>query len=267
MLKNRSGGQSFNLSPAQMKAIAKAQQIQAVSDFWGSYYAGQDAAAKKRKIGGIAGAWTGDVAMQASGAAYKKKGTEGLKTLYDPADFEGRAAAAAGAEAQDLENLALLGATKAQQRMYKKSLGMTAPYRELGERSLAELTGSLQPGSKLGTMRSQLGAQQMPKALSKFDPAVIDELMGRYNTAIGVQEDTARVNRARDLMSLGMGQAAQGVGMAGQQGQGLSGLYLQGAQQQGMLARQEAAARREGQMGALYGGSRMLGNYLGGAYG
>jgi hypothetical protein len=170
--------------------------------------------------------------------------------------------------AQKAQGKAQRQAIAAQEDMYMRGLEAMAPYRAYGQAALPGLIGSLQPGSELGTMRSRLGQQYAPQALASkgFDPAVIDELMGKYNAAMGVQEETARMNRAQDIMNLGMGSAVQGAGMAGQQGRGLAQSYLQGAQMQGQMAQQQALARRNAMMGLMYGGYRGLMDYAGGAY-
>jgi len=197
-------------------------------------------------------------------------GTLNLGTVIDPLDlFSGRGAKQEMQAAQQAQLAAQQEAVASQERMFERGLEYMAPYREYGQRALPQLTGSLQPGSQLGTMRSQLGQQYMPQALGAtgFDQSVIDELMGKYQSAIAPQEETARMNRARDVMNLGMGAGVQASGMAGQQGRSLSDIYLQGAQQQGQLSVDKALARRQQGMGVAYGGYRTLQNYLGGAYG
>jgi hypothetical protein len=196
--------------------------------------------------------------------------TFNLRDIYDPADILGGQQASDRLKAaQSFQQQAQQQVIQAQEAMYGRGLEAMAPYREYGMRALPGLQASLQPGSQLGTMRSRLGQQYMPQALAKtgFNPAVIDELMGKYQAAIGAEESTARTARARDLMNLGMGGAGQAVGMAGQQGRGLAQTYLQGAQMQGQQAINQALARRQQGMGAMYGGYRGLMDYLGGAYG
>jgi hypothetical protein len=202
---------------------------------------------------------------------YQPGSTRGLlSSIVDPLDlFSGRGAKRQLEDAQRLQQQAQMASIAEQQRQFQRGAEMMRPYREYGMRALPALTGSLQPGSRLGTMRAQLGAQYMPQALAGtgFGQDVIDELMGKYQTAMGVQESTARTRRAQDIMNLGMGAAVQGAGMAGQQGRSLADIYLQGAQQRGQFATQEALARRQQGMGAMYGGYRTLQDYLGGAYG
>jgi hypothetical protein len=170
--------------------------------------------------------------------------------------------------AQKAQQRAQMEAIAAQEDMYTRGLAQMQPYQEYGARALPGLQASLQPGSQLGGMRQALGQQALPQTLGAagFDPKVIDDIMGRYSAAIGAQESTARVNRAQDLMNLGMGSAVQGAGMAGQQGRGLAQSYLQGAQMQGQMAAEQALARRNMMMGGLYGAYRGAQNYLGGAY-
>lgn len=204
-----------------------------------------------------------------SGKKLGNTGTINLRTLIDPADILGGQAASDRLKAaEEMQRQATLNAIQSQENMYKQGLAQMSPYREYGMRALEPLQASLQPGSQLGTMRSQLGQQYMPQALASkgFSPAVINELMGQYQKAIGAQESTAMGNRAQDLMNLGMGSAQLGAGMAGQQGGSLADLYLQGAQMQGQQAVNQALARRQQGMGAMYGGYRGLMNYLGGAY-
>jgi hypothetical protein len=198
----------------------------------------------------------------------QKAGTLNLRTLYDPADVMGGQAASERLKgAGNLQQQAQQQAIAEQESQYRRGLGYMAPYRDYGMRALPRLQASLAPGSQLGTMRSQLGAQAAPQALAKFDPAVIDELMGKYQADIGAQEATAQTARARDLMNLGMGGAGMAAGMAGQQGRSLADIYMQGAQMQGQQAVNQALARRQQGMGMMYGGMRGLQNYLGGAYG
>lgn len=198
------------------------------------------------------------------------QGTVNLRTLYDPGDLLGGQAASDKLKAaQNLQQLASMQAVREQERQYREGIAQMDPYRQYGMRALAPLQESLQPGSQLGTMRSNLGQQYMPQALAGtgFNPAVIDELMGRYQASIGAQEETSRMNRAGDMMRLGMGGAQTGAGLAGQQGGSLADIYLQGAQMQGQQAVNQSLARRQQGMGAMYGGYRGLMNYLGGAYG
>jgi hypothetical protein len=200
----------------------------------------------------------------------QKAGTLNLRTIYDPADILGGQAASEGLkQAGNLQQWAQQQAIAEQERQYRAGLGYMAPYREYGMRALPRLQESLAPGSQLGTMRSQLGAQVAPQALAGqgFNPAMIDELMSKYQADIGAQEATAQTARARDLMNLGMGGAGMAAGMAGQYGRGLADIYMQGAQMQGQQAVNQALARRQQGMGAMYGGYRGLMDYLGGAYG
>jgi hypothetical protein len=202
---------------------------------------------------------------------YQPGSTRGLiSSIIDPLDiFSGRTATRDLEAAQAAQAAAQQAAIRSQEEMYGRGLEAMAPYREYGMRALPGLQASLQPGSQLGTMRSTIGQQVAPQALAQrgFNPAMIDELMGQYQAAIGAEEATAQTARARDLMNLGMGGAGQAAGMAGQQGRSLADIYLQGAQMQGQQAINQALARRQQGMGVMYGGMRGLQNYLGGAYG
>jgi hypothetical protein len=196
----------------------------------------------------------------------QKAGTLNLRTIYDPADILGGQAASDAAKAAERSMLtAELNAIRAQERMRKESLALGEPYRKMGYAALPGLVESLQPGSKLGTMRSRMAKDFIGKRLGKFgfSPEVGRAGESRAMRRILPTEEASRYGRAEDLMRLGAGMTAEGAGYAGQAGRGLADIYLRGAAQQSQYLGQEQAARREMTRAGMIGARRGLGEYMG----
>jgi len=146
----------------------------------------------------------------------------------------------------------------------KSALGMGEPYRRMGMEALPILTGSLETGGPLDTLRSSITRDFMSKYLQKagFDPTVSGAVASDTLSRTLAEESTARRGRALDLMSLGMGETASGMGLAGQAGTSQArNIMASAAAQTNLLAERDAARAAELGYG-LYGGQRLLSDYI-----
>jgi len=211
---------------------------------------------------GVTGSMAFDPFLQTS---YGKHGKEGVMGLFDPLDVFGTRAKKKAKEAEAAMLAAEMNAIAAQERMRREELALGQPYREMGYAALPGLVESLQPGSKLGTMRSRMAQDFIGKRLGKFgfSPEVGRAGESRAMRKILPAEEASRIGRSEDIMRLGAGMAAEGAGYAGGAGRGLAETYLRGAAQQGQYLGQEQAARREMTRTGMMGARRGLGEYLG----
>ena len=148
--------------------------------------------------------------------------------------------------------------------MFRKSMEMGAPYREMGYAALPKLTESLQEGGPLDRLRSNITRKFMSGYLQKqgFAPKVSGAITGKRLRKTMASEDVSRRGRAKDVMALGAGQVAQGAGMAGAYGGSQArNIMAAGAAQAKMLGQQaEARMARTGAL--MYGGQRLAGEYI-----
>ena len=195
----------------------------------------------------------------------RKEKSINLRSIIDPRDFSG--AGAAAAKLKDAERAQMTATQRAiadREEMFREAMAMGEPYRQMGYEALPQLTESLQEGGPLDRLRSDITRKFMSGYLQKqgFDPKVSGAVTGQRLRKTMAAEDVSRRGRAKDVMSLGAGQVAQGAGMTGAYGGSQArNVMAAGAAQADLLAGQAQA--KQAQMGALmYGGQRMAGDYI-----
>jgi hypothetical protein len=161
-------------------------------------------------------------------------------------------------DAQARQLQAQQNAIAAQEEMYRRGLEIGEPYRQLGYDVLPAMRESLGPDSDIGTFRSKAAQQFIAQRLGQhgFNPRAAGSIGNRAVRSAQAGEDVARRGRIRDIMNLGMGQAATGMGMTGRQGPGMAQQYLHSANLISQQQAERAAARQAGQAGAVYGLTR-----------
>jgi hypothetical protein len=209
-----------------------------------------------------------DPVISAAGASYSGERGEHSKfkgsSILDPLDLFGYRSGRKLDEQMAAQQAATQAAIQSREEMFRKSMAVGAPYREMGYAALPKLQASLQEGGPLDRLRSNITRKFMSGYLQKqgFDPKVSGAITGKRLRKTMAAEDVSRRGRARDLMALGAGQTAQGAGMAGAQGASQARNIMAAAAAQSNLLAQRSQAK-QAQMGALmYGGQRFAGDYI-----
>jgi len=196
----------------------------------------------------------------------QKAGTLNLRTLYDPADVMGGQAASDALKAgEQAQYQGMLGSIAQQEEMYRRQMAMGEGYRQIGYDALPQLRESLGQESQLGQFRSRAAQQFMAQRLGNlgFGARASESLGQRGVASAQAGEARARQGRIRDVVALGSGQTAQGMGMAGRQGVGMAQTYLQGARQQGELMAQRSEAKQAQMAGITQGIGRYYTDRIG----
>ena len=196
----------------------------------------------------------------------QRAGTLNLRTLYDPADVMGGQAASDDLrDAGQAQAAGTQAAIDQQMDMYRQQAEMGAPYRQIGYDVLPQMRAGLAPDSAIGNFRSNAARQFMAQRLGNlgFNERASASLGQRGVASAQAGEAQARQGRIRDMVTLGSGQTAQGMGMAGRQGAGQAQMYLQGAQQQGQIMADRSTARQAQMAGLTYGAGQFFNNRVG----
>ena len=201
------------------------------------------------------------------GGHFTGKGkTLNLRTLIDPGDLMGGQAASEELNAATrAQQQAQRDAIAQQENMYRMQMAMGEGYRQIGYGALPQLRESLGQESQLGQFRSKAAQQFMAQRLGNlgFGARASESLGQRGVASAQAGEERARQGRIRDVVALGSGQTAQGMGMAGRQGAGMAQTYLQGARQQGELMAEKSQARQAQMAGITQGIGRYYTDRIG----
>jgi hypothetical protein len=166
--------------------------------------------------------------------------------------------------AQRQQALATQEAINLQRQQFQQAARMAKPWMERGREALGQIQESIAPDSALGSIRSDLVRRFMGRHIGAqgFDPATTQALTGDVLRRTGVQEEESRRGRLQDVLTMGAGQQAAGIGLAGAQGRTRAAQTMAAAAAQGDILAQQAANRQAMLGAALYGGQRIAGEYI-----